>query len=64
MKISQWEDEKLRKRVSLKRLSVDTIKKLLQLIEKHIESSQTKRKRGRPKIYPDSFILLISSSKC
>jgi len=49
----------LRKRVSLKRLSVDTIKKLLQLIEKHIESSQTKRKRGRPKIYSDSFILLI-----
>ena len=43
---------------SLKRLSTNMIKKLLQLIEERLEQLPFKRTRGRPKIYSDSFILL------
>jgi len=45
---------------SLKRLSANMIKKLLQLIEERLKQLPSKkRKRGRPKVYSDSFILLI-----
>ena len=45
---------------SLKRLSANIIKKLLQLIEERLKQLPSKkRKRGRPKVYSDSFILLI-----
>jgi len=45
---------------SLKRLSANMIKKLLQLIEERLKQLPSKkRKRGRPKVYLDSFILLI-----
>jgi len=43
---------------SLKRLSANIIKKLLQLIEERLKQLPSKkRKRGRLEVYSDSFIL-------
>jgi len=47
------------KRLSLKRLSVDMVKSLLQLIEDEVKESSHKKKRGRPRVYSESFILLV-----
>ena len=51
---------KMNTKPSLKRLSANMIKKLLQLIEERLKQLPSKkRKRGRSKVYSDSFILLI-----
>ena len=40
----------------LKRQSINSLRELLSLIQNEID--QSKRKRGRPKTYPDSLIIL------
>lgn len=49
----------MKKKLPLKRLSIDMVKTLLQLIEDELKESSRKRKRGRPRVYSESFILLI-----
>jgi len=49
--------------MKLKRLTPDTIQKLIKLIENELTPQDGKRKRGRPKVYSDSFILLVSFIK-
>ncbi|MDK2864357.1 MAG: hypothetical protein PWP37_549 [Thermotogota bacterium] len=45
----------MKKKLSLKRLSIDMVKKLLQLIEDELEESSRKKKRGRSRRYSESL---------
>ncbi|MDI3516979.1 MAG: hypothetical protein PWP09_1045 [Thermotogota bacterium] len=45
----------MKKKLSLKRLSIDMVKKLLQLIEDELEVSSRKKKRRRSRGYSESL---------